>query len=247
MQEVHQMRKFTGRLLRKVLSPKVKSTLVRLLKLVGAYRYVVPAHQPRSAWCEKIESIGGIIDDKYITVGGLRFGKCYRDFPLVVAENIYHQYYNVTLNGDYIAIDVGANAGVSALFLSQNDNIKLVYAFEPLVPIYQMLLYNLKLNPAYSGKIRPFNFGLGCESLNMTIPYCQDQAMSTSSKGIYDRFFNRVDSYEIIAIREAWIEMQTILSAVQSEKILLKMDCEGLNSISYRIYFPMAYSIILIL
>jgi len=59
-----------------------------------------------------------------------------------------------------VAVDVGANLGLHALVLSRCVGIKgRVFAYEPLVPIYQRLTANLGMNNAVNVVTKPYGLG----------------------------------------------------------------------------------------
>ncbi|MBK9199816.1 MAG: FkbM family methyltransferase [Betaproteobacteria bacterium] len=180
-----------------------------------------------AAWEKKIREIGGTVNSERISVDGIVLNNCYLQFPLVVVENIYHQNYGLSLDRESIVVDIGANAGVSALFLAQNSAVTKVIGFEPLVPIFRMLQDNLSLNRELAKKIEVFNFGLGERSEKLTVRYSRDHAMSASMRGIYDRYYQSVDSNEQIEIFDAAAVIDDIFSKHPDQQIVLKMDCEG--------------------
>jgi FkbM family methyltransferase len=216
-----------AQVLKNQLSPHSRA---RIREVLTALRFYPPkgSDELQLETCrDKLLQVGGKIDRQHIEVEGIRLNNCYKHFALVAAENLYHQYYKVSLTGRWIAVDIGANAGVSSLFLAQNENIHRIYAFEPLLPIFDMLKGNLQLNPLLAGKIELSSCGLGAKDESVTVQYCADEAMSVSSKGTYNRFFKSVDSVETITIKDSAVELSRIFSANPAERILLKIDCEG--------------------
>jgi FkbM family methyltransferase len=180
-----------------------------------------------AVWHRKIREMGGTIDGEIIHVDGLTLKNCYLQFPLIVVENLYHQNYGLSLRKKSVVIDVGANAGVSALFLAKNPMIDRVICFEPLAPIFRMLQENLDLNRNLSERIEIFNFGLGRSDETFTINYSRDHAMSASVAGIYDRYYDSVDSKERIHISDAAAVVGDICRRFPDRQLILKMDCEG--------------------
>lgn len=108
-------------ILRKRLSSNTWERFRHLAIGLGIIRMTPPMLADEiAAWEKKIREIGGTVNSERISVDGIVLNNCYLQFPLVVVENIYHQNYGLSLDRESIVVDIGANAGVSALFLAQN-------------------------------------------------------------------------------------------------------------------------------
>lgn len=178
---------------------------------------------------KSIADIKGNIVDNYIEINGIKIKNSFKQMPLIVVENFYNENYNFLdiNNGKYICIDIGANIGISDLYLANKDFISKIYAFEPLKPTFNFLKENLELNPKLKEKIVPYNFGLGGKDSEIEVNFNLDNAMSISDSGVFDKCFS-TDSKETIIIKQASGEIENIIKTVKDEeKIFLKIDCEG--------------------
>lgn len=59
-----------------------------------------------------------------------------------------------------VALDIGANTGLFSLLLAAANEKLQVHAFEPLVPVRDLLMDNIALNPVLAGRIKVEPFGL---------------------------------------------------------------------------------------
>ena len=132
--------------------------------------------------------------------------------------------YNFSIDEPYIMIDIGFNIGITSLAFAQNNNIKQIYGYEPFGPTYQNGLENLKQNPLSAKKIKVYNFGLSDKECSLEIAYNKERIGSMST--IKDRFSNNFDFIEKVIVKNAADELRPIFEK-HSEKIFLKIDCEG--------------------
>lgn len=65
------------------------------------------------------------------------------------------------LNKDSVILDVGAHIGSHTIYWSKIDQVKLVYAIEPLPRAYKMLLANLALNYCHNVNVDYLGLGFG--------------------------------------------------------------------------------------
>lgn len=153
----------------------------------------------------------------------------------IVLNECYHFY----LSGDaqYVVLDIGMNIGDSTLHFLSQKKTKKVYAFEPFPMTYQRGLYNLK-DYLEDERLEVFNYGLSdvnekrTISYNAqmtcgqsTIPLVNNQAISTyESWGLIDR---KQSSENSIMVKKASDVIQNIKNIHKTEKIVLKIDCEG--------------------
>ena len=176
---------------------------------------------------ENVKLSSEIYNDDYIKVNGLIFENSGKQTKLVIDETIIKQNYAFyDLKNDYVVFDLGANIGTSALYFANLNNVKKVYAFEPLVPTYNILSNNLNLNSKYSHKIKCFNFGLGNEEKQLKVKYNIDSAASVGSTGMFDSCFEN-KSTELIEIRQASKEILPLMENSENVKFMLKIDVEG--------------------
>ena len=174
-----------------------------------------------------LERFGINIDDKII-FEDLNIFNSYKQLPIVIKENFIYQIYNFISqnNESYVCIDIGANVGISSLYLAKKDFISKIYAFEPLKPTFGFFLENLENNKILSSKIEAFNFGLGDKNDVLKVHYNKDHMMSVSSNAIFDSCFERY-SIEEITIKNVSEVIKPILEKHKEEKFFIKIDCEG--------------------
>ena len=132
--------------------------------------------------------------------------------------------YDFSIKEPFIMIDIGFNIGITSLNFAQNENIKKIYGFEPFVPTYKNAVENLDLNPLLSKKIQLYNYGLGKDEKVINVSYEKNKIGSMST--VVDRFKNTSKNIEKVVIKSAAEELTKILEK-HSEKIFLKIDCEG--------------------
>jgi len=162
--------------------------------------------QPHSEYFDKVCTDDNIITFKYgINIYNPRF------YPL---NSIFWEYYDdyyPDFNVDYKnrnIIDIGANAGDSALFFASCGSK--VWGFEPVKEYFEMANKNIQLNSDLKDNIKIFNYGVSYKKGKLNIG-----SMDSVSDYIQDN-----DSYEVDIL-----SMDDILNHVEPD--LLKMDCEG--------------------
>ncbi len=124
---------------------------------------------------------------------------------------------------NFIVLDIGFNIGVASLYYALKKNVTHIYAFEPFEPTYKQGLINLEINKHLSNKITPHNFGLGSQNGFVGISYNPERPGSMSS--VVDRYAGSTQ-IEKIEIKNASEVCGPIFNR-HTEKILLKIDCEG--------------------
>lgn len=118
---------------------------------------------------------------------------------------------------DKVIIDIGANIGDTALKFAKQGAI--VYAFEPVPPVYEMALKNIELNPSLKDCIHFFNYAVFNKKGNIEISYMGEGTSLGSSVFKLDR------GGEVFNVPS--ITMQDIFDMMEYTPNLLQMDCEG--------------------
>ena len=114
-----------------------------------------------------------------------------------------------------VIIDIGANIGVYSIFACKSKNTK-VYAFEPALQNYNLLVENIKLN-GLGDRIIPFKAAVGAKKEKRTI-YIGDSPFNS---------FHSIDNpygqeeVECVSLRDVFDENKIQMCDI------LKMDCEG--------------------
>ncbi len=139
-------------------------------------------------------------------------------------EVLCEQEYAFEGAGEFVAVDIGMNIGVAALYLAGKESVTHVYGFEPFAPTYRLARENVQRNPALAGKITTFNIGLGDADKTLRIPYHADcpQGMRT----VHPKPGTADTATEEVKVVRASTMLESLL-ARHDEKVLLKIDCEG--------------------
>jgi FkbM family methyltransferase len=139
-------------------------------------------------------------------------------FPLSDNGDIYRAFvledYSWLPVNDRIVVDIGAGIGDSSIYFALRG-AKHVYGFEPFPQTFQMGLNNIASN-GYSDVITVFNKGVGIGSkVNL------DQNFKpTNSSAISNHLSKTGVTVDLITLHE-------ILKTINSDNVILKMDCEG--------------------
>jgi|SRR5688572_23250971 len=133
--------------------------------------------------------------------------------------------YNFKTTDNIIVIDIGLNIGATSLFFAKQENVRKVYSYELFPQTYKVGLSNLQVND--SSKIVSFNFGLGKNNREMTIPYSPHSKARMGINGLpgietYPDVIN-----EIVTIKDVAEEISKIHQLEPEIKKVCKMDCEG--------------------
>ncbi len=155
------------------------------------------------------------------------------------ADVLLYDCYNYFLagNSDEVVIDVGMNIGDSTLYFLKKENVKKVYAFEPVKETYLRAVENLD-EYIDTEKLSVFNFGLSditekrkilCNAKmscgQSTIVSTNEDAVATYSK--WGLIAENETIEEIIDVKKASKIIEDICLESKGCKIVLKLDCEG--------------------
>lgn len=99
-------------------------------------------------------------DAVIVDIDGVSFYAGHHDDLMFVDEIFSNYQYNFLVPGDACVIDVGMNIGLATLHFASKPFVKEVHSFEPFKTTYERALSNFSLNPTFSSKIKPNNFGL---------------------------------------------------------------------------------------
>jgi FkbM family methyltransferase len=144
----------------------------------------------------------------------------------IINEVFIENVYKIESNDDYIVCDIGMNVGITSLYFSQFENIKLIYGFEPLKPTFECAAHNFSLNKEHIAKIVPYNYGLSNADKTLLINYDPNNKGNVGIKNMH-RILKEESSKEKIELKDASKALLEIISSHPSEKFLVKIDCEG--------------------
>lgn len=179
---------------------------------------------------DDIEKFAAKISDENIVFEDIIIKNCSEQMPLLVKEVLLCEHYNFYSAKDekYICIDIGANVGLTSIYLLKNDLVNKVYTFEPMTPTFELMKKNFELNKKYTqGKVEVYNYGLDSENKTITSKFNMDHIISLSSEGTFNDCFDGTD-IEIELKNASEILMPIVEHHKDNgEKIFLKIDCEG--------------------
>lgn len=146
----------------------------------------------------------------------------------ILKEVFVEKDYNLLSNENFVVFDIGMNIGISSLFFALNQKVTQIYSFEPVVTTYNQALYNLELNPTYSGKIEAFHFGLGGSSRLEKVLYNSQAKGNCGIRLDSSLVIDRNNAKEIeITIKDASEILPGLMAKHSGQKVVLKIDCEG--------------------
>lgn len=163
-----------------------------------------------------------------VSINGLLFKVASLSNFAVLYEIFVQKLYEVSIiHKDIVVVDIGMNVGVASLYFANYPNVKAVYAYEPFPETYNEALYNFKLNPEVSKKIKSFNFGISDKTCSKVISSYQSGMLSASTILNEDNFGkipNKVTNVNLISIKEC---LTKVYLDNPDNRIILKVDCEG--------------------
>lgn len=130
---------------------------------------------------------------------------------------------------DTTVIDIGANIGISSLCFSLLDNVKNIYAFEPIIDTFEQASYNFSLNKGIQKVTQFKNIGLAKNNREETFLF---NKLIKGNSGLRGRLSHSIDNANKleerkVKLREASAEIKEITNAHSEHLVLVKMDCEG--------------------
>lgn len=135
---------------------------------------------------------------------------------------VMDEYAGLDVSGATV-IDVGAHIGDSAVYFYKRG-ARLVHAYEPFRPLYEVALQNVYLNGA-SGIIRIFDVGIGAEAAEFDVPFDVDDSWAAST--VFRANVTpgtRLERVTVIPFAEI---VDRAVQASAGSRIVCKLDCEG--------------------
>lgn len=135
---------------------------------------------------------------------------------------------------DYIVIDFGMNRAYASLYFASDPNCKKIYGFEPCKSTFDFALYNINMNPELAKKIEYFNVGVASKEDIVTLYKLKDHDESATLDINQIKLLNPHakpnDIFkESIKIMKSSDVVKKILASHKNEKIVLKIDIEGME------------------
>ncbi|MCX6283376.1 MAG: FkbM family methyltransferase [Bacteroidetes bacterium] len=126
-----------------------------------------------------------------------------------------------------VFLDIGANIGIYSILMAQKGLI--CHAFEPMPENYQAMLTNISLNNL-EDNIRSHNYALGCEDCSSEFIFEKVNTGASRLATQVSEYKGPKNSKEIINLKIFRLDAITAgLGILHDEKILIKMDAEGME------------------
>ena len=169
------------------------------------------------------------VDNKelFISIDDLIFNIQTAEDLFILTEIYVDKCYNFSLFETVNVIDIGMNVAYASLYFSHNPKVNKVYSFEPFEPTYQNALKHLSINPSYSAKIIPHNYGVGVKDEVLQLEYSEEQRGRVGIKGtelIKEKVLNH--STQSITLKSLENSLVPIFN-LSNDNFIIKMDCEG--------------------
>lgn len=128
-----------------------------------------------------------------------------------------------------VLIDIGTNIGTASLYFSALENVNKIYCFEPVLDTYNQAKFNFSINEISKKIVTINNFGLGSNERDEIFIFDKQVKGNTGIRGkMSSSYSENTNIQEVnVKIKPASIEIQKIIDANSSSKIVIKMDCEG--------------------
>lgn len=146
----------------------------------------------------------------------------------ILSEVFLEKDYRFIDDKQCILIDIGANIGISSLFFLKNNNVKKIYAFEPVEDTYRQALQNFSLNNV-GQSVELHNYGLGKNDRSETFIFNKDIKGNTGVRGKLSRSYANQNNLEErqVAIKNVSDVFTKIIAENPGMRLVVKMDCEG--------------------
>ena len=169
------------------------------------------------------------LDDSFcVEINGLSFNVSSLSNMAVLYEIYIQKIYNVNFNyDDVVLVDIGMNVGVASLYFANQKNVKVIYGFEPFPDTYNEALMNASLNSKLKDKLNFINKGVSDKTEIKTIDLYDSGLLSASTLNSENNFGKKIGKKITVEIVSAIDLMNDMFKQYPSNKIILKIDCEG--------------------
>ena len=165
-----------------------------------------------------------VVGDGLIVTLGVSFHARQVDDIILVGELFLSHVYNFVADGEWCAIDIGMNIGLTSLLLAAKPFVREVHAFEPFADTFERARENVSLNPKIAHKISMYNVGLEDKDDDRTVLIEADHPSGAfTTKGW------RSGEPHRISLMNAATTLRPIIAAAKTRgrDIVVKVDCEG--------------------
>ena len=164
----------------------------------------------------------------YAEIGGIRLGVETVDELFILNEVFVDGVYDFLPTRKSVVWDIGMNVGYASLRFASLACVEKVVGFEPFKNTYSLALSNFSYNSHLSGKILPFNFGIGGRNKTVLTDYCAEHRGKVGIHRLAPAYRKNVEvRAEEIELRDAVEVLDWIRSEHPGLGLVVKMDCEG--------------------
>ncbi len=136
--------------------------------------------------------------------------------------------YNMLFPAKTAVFDIGMHIADTTVFFASKSNVEGVWGYEPFKRTFEHATRNIKLNQAYSKKIRAFDYGLGSKDKELVVPYSFTRKIGCRTVGADPKINKNNDKcMEKIYVKPVDVELQKFTELYSDCDIVLKVDCEG--------------------
>ncbi|NER12184.1 FkbM family methyltransferase [Leptobacterium flavescens] len=147
----------------------------------------------------------------------------------ILNEVFTEQDYQFSSPEELVLIDIGANIGISSLFFSLQENVKRIYAYEPVKDTFEQAELNFSLNKEISKVVSFNNFGIGKDTRKEVFSFNKEIKGNTGIRGKMSGSYAAVENTveREVLIKPFDEEIKKIRQENSENRIAVKMDCEG--------------------
>jgi len=175
----------------------------------------------------RFEDVDGVKVATGVLRGGatIRLGVFDQDVSAISTPfAIFHKdEYHFAGHGEVVVVDIGMNHGYASLYFALRDDVKSVYAFEPVKSVYEKGLFNFSLNEC-AKKITAYNYGLGDSDKQVEVGFDPSHSGKTSTMS-QKRLAG--ENALTIQVKDAARVIRSIIAKHPDKMIVIKSDCEG--------------------
>ena len=150
-----------------------------------------------------------------------------RDQPYILNELLIGHVYDFYIPGDVVVLDIGANVGMTALYMAHRMPNAFVHGFELVPSTFRQALDNVALNPALLSRIELHNYGISDGDRSVEIEYSDDFPGSATLPQVGTLPSRLPNARAQCAVRDIATVWQELGLHTGHRTVVLKIDCEG--------------------
>ncbi|MFK5889290.1 MAG: FkbM family methyltransferase [Flavobacteriaceae bacterium] len=168
-------------------------------------------------------------DNLIIGLNNFRFQVESVEDIFIISEVFINKDYNFLNPDDVVLIDVGLNIGISSVFFSKKNNVKHIYAYEPVPYTFKIASKNIEMNKV--DNITTFNFGLGSSNRKDYFYFNPDYKGNVGIRKNNSYSINKLAENAKKKIEVEIKDIGEVIDLVRKQHpnldIIMKIDCEG--------------------